>query len=476
LNENTTQGVMTLADKARGYREFRNIYEQENEVELGQRKLAALLKDKGAKVNHKLLGVMNFALDCLEPAIPQTLSRGLGKPQVEKLRRLNQIFQRVVEAHHLYEDATRDAQIIAEFHHLLSMHDGDEWDLGLVQYEFKHRLIDLFESVNSKRLEFDIEQCLQTDPWKVELLSTEPVAAPVTAGDLDSVEQVTVSSPESRLKRLQQSFSQNPLPPDSETASASTLGDTESEQTMRDQAEIEQPADSDSTTESQSAISQPRLADDIVGTKGFDSLKQASGVVLPEIAFSAGEFDIKSMRSRVFVLASQFAKYVGIPNNVLPWNYGYGFFLEAPKRNFGDLMHDEQANLSGEYQQFIIRFNKDRTAAERSYGWWMLWNILGVLDFEGEQPLRGFSKMPDTQMRNYLEQMYNPENTNIYKLGYTCAGQLRLHLGGIKHPYDMAMASSYIKSKHMMKYVELLEARIQLMAYVEEHHIDLWED
>jgi len=139
-------------------------------------------------------------------------------------------------------------------------------------------------------------------------------------------------------------------------------------------------------------------------------------------------------------------------------------------------MHDEQANLSGEYQQFIIRFNKDRTAAERSYGWWMLWNILGVLDFEGEQPLRGFSKMPDTQMRNYLEQMYNPENTNIYKLGYTCAGQLRLHLGGIKHPYDMAMASSYIKSKHMMKYVELLEARIQLMAYVEEHHIDLWED
>ena len=91
---------------------------------------------------------------------------------------------------------------------------------------------------------------------------------------------------------------------------------------MRDQAEIEQPADSDSTTEGQSAISQPRLADDIVGTKGFDSLKQASGVVLPEIAFSAGEFDIKSMRSRVFVLASQFAKYVGIPNNVLPWNYG----------------------------------------------------------------------------------------------------------------------------------------------------------
>ena len=93
----------------------------------------------------------------------------------KKFRRLNQIFQRLAEAHHLYEDATRDAQITAEFHHLLSMHDGDEWDLGLVQYEFKHRLVDLFESVNSKRLEFDIEQCLQTDPWKVELLSTEPV-------------------------------------------------------------------------------------------------------------------------------------------------------------------------------------------------------------------------------------------------------------------------------------------------------------
>ncbi len=487
LNENTTQGRMTLIDKARGYRDFKIEYEAEHSVELGQRKLAELLKEKGASINHKLLGVMYYALDVLDPAIPETLSRGLGKPQVEKLKRLDQTFQRLAEAHQLYETSNREAQIRAEFHNLLAEHDGDEWDMDLVIHEFTQRIGGLLDSVSFSRLKYDIDQCLKSDPWKVELISTlsdeEPttttVANPPTPTQKQPEQDQHKQEPVTQQTTLTERMNphREDITKQSSPGAASIKPDPVIPK-MESQFEEEEEFDSDDEASNEPIIQRQTPQSHMGYSPTGNSLDMVHEPTLdpPQQMFTAGQLDLKSMRARIYTLALQFAKTTAVHSSVVPWNYGYGYFMDLPKSKLAECMAAEQYYKDPEYRVVVNRFIKERDKAQKTYAWWLLWQAQGLLDFRHHQPVPGYHKMPECMMKTLINQMYNPDDTNIYKLAFTAMGHIFLNTGGPQHIVDMAMAYSYVTPQNMIKYVRLLEARTQLMAYVEEHRINLWEE
>ncbi|MBT7209434.1 MAG: hypothetical protein HN868_18945 [Gammaproteobacteria bacterium] len=440
LNENTSQGRMTLIDKARGYRHFKLEYEKEHKIEaLGQRKLSELLKEKGSPVGKSILSTMNYALDVLEPAIPETLARGLGKPQIEKLKRIDQTFQRLAEVHGLYDAETRDEQIKAEFHKLLSDHDGDEWDMELVLHEFSQRLGGLLEKVPYNRLKFDIDECLKKDPWKVDLMSTlqddpDPVIEQEPKGKS--------SSPGNFQVPTTQSASPNPTP----------------QQTVGQEKDYQR----------QEKTNPPSIAPPPVNERQ---------ITIPETAFTAGEFDLKTMRARIYTLALQFAQSTQLRHCVLQWNSGYGYFIELPKTRFGQIMAEEQSQLPDWDHKFVTnRFSKDRDDITQIFAWWLLFQTQGILDTQGDDPVPGFQLMPDTLMKNLINQLYNPEDNRAFTLMTSASSKLAMHLGGSEHIADMSLAYSYIKPDSMMKFINLLEARTQLLAYAEANNVNLWKE
>lgn len=437
LNENTSQGRMTLIDKARGYRQFKLEYEKEHGVEaLGQRKLADLLKEKGSSINTSLLGIMNYALDVLEPAIPETLERGLGKPQIEKLKRIDQTFQRLAEAHHLYDQETSKEKIQSEFHNLLSDHDGDEWDMGLVLHEFYQRLGGLLHQIPYSRLKFDIDECLKCDPWKVDLTST---------------------------------LKDNPAPIIEHKQAIHRAPTAQRAKEPKKEETVLQPAPANENPISQES-QQTSLPPPVMMTPVAE--RQLS---LPESAFTEGKLDLKSMRARIYILALQFAKSTRVQDCLLNWNAGYGYFMDLPRTKLLTAMAPEQSNLNWEYQTITNRLAKDRDEVSRALSWWLLWQAQGIIDHTTECSIPGFQLMPECLMKTLISQLYDPDNTSN-RLMTSAATKMQLHLGGYEHPVDLSLAYTYIKPANVMKYIALLEARTQLQAYVEEHQINLWKE
>jgi len=448
LNENTTQGRMTLIDKARGYRDFKLHYERENNVELGQRKLAALLTDKGASVSQPLLVSMNYALDVLEPAIPNTLALGLGKAQVDKLKKLYQTFERLAKEHSIYEPQNLEAQVAAEFHHFLALHDDDDWEMELVLHEFVDLIDRLIERIPRATLQYDIDACIKSNPWNVELISTFE-SDPVIEDDID-----------------QELDDKKEEPAKSVSASNTTRSSSSTNQTKDKQP---------SGNEGSSTDSEPPAIKRDPNTES--TMPIVDNIHPPALAFTAGEFDLKTMRSRIYTLALQFAKSSGVHSSVLPWPYGYGYFVELPKAR-NNLMTDKQDELGSECKTIINCFIDESDKIQKAYTWHLLFQAQGLVDVRANQPLKGYYQMPpECLMTRLLGQIYNPENKpENKKLSFSAVGYMGVRTGWLRNAIDLQGAFTAIQPRHMMKYVALLEARTQLMAYVEENSIDLWRD
>jgi ParB family protein of integrating conjugative element (PFGI_1 class) len=469
LNENTTQGRMTLIDKARGYRDFKLEYEQENGVELGQRKLAELLKQKGASVNTPLLGSMNYALDVLEPAIPLALASGMGKPMVERLKRLDQTFQCLAKAHQLFDDSTRDAQITAEFSHILSELDGPDFDASQATLEITDLIIDRIREqapeVSIERLKYDIDECLKGDPWKVPLMSTlidsqednNDSASPETSAPIPSGAQQPGSPgrPSSASPAAHA-----PAPPQQINAIAASGADGLSPAGIADTspAKVQVPPQQQSQP---APVIQP------------PSTEQR--LTPPPQMMIAGNVDLKSMRARIYTLALKFAKSVRVDRSLTMFDWGYGYFLDIPKPRLNTIMTMEQAAMDPEYKMTTRRFSKDHPDAPYIYGWWLLWIGQGLTYFE-ENTVPGYDKLPESNMKMLMRHVYDPMDERLFTIAPGTLYKLGQHVGGLMHPMDLSMAFNYIRAEHTMRYVEFLEARTQMAAYVEANDINVWEE
>jgi ParB family protein of integrating conjugative element (PFGI_1 class) len=152
LIENDKRGDLIFIDRALAVRELRGIIEAEQGRTLSLRELSEALHARGYGINPGLLSRMQYATEVLLPRIPEALRAGLGRPQVERLRRLEGACR------HYWRDAcaVEEARFDLLFAETLARHDGADWDLEAVRAELEAGLADAF-AVSLKRVRLELD-------------------------------------------------------------------------------------------------------------------------------------------------------------------------------------------------------------------------------------------------------------------------------------------------------------------------------
>ena len=152
LIENDKRGDLIFIDKALAIRELRRIIEQDAGRPLSLRELAAELQARGYGVNAGLLSRMDYAADVLLPLIPEALRSGLGRPQIDRIRRL----ESACRGYWVERAGDEVSKFDAIFGNVLSEHDGADWSLDAVQHQIESRLTETLDvSIKHVRLEID---------------------------------------------------------------------------------------------------------------------------------------------------------------------------------------------------------------------------------------------------------------------------------------------------------------------------------
>jgi len=153
LRENDLRGALTFIDKARAVFDAKQLLEQETgDPDISQRRLAALLRERGFSLTHNLISKMGYAAHTLLPLIPQALEAGLGRPQVERIRALDRAARAIWEKRGLGDEQSFDAAFAA----LCARYDGPEWDLEPLRSAVETEIAEALEvSVQAVRVELD---------------------------------------------------------------------------------------------------------------------------------------------------------------------------------------------------------------------------------------------------------------------------------------------------------------------------------
>jgi ParB family protein of integrating conjugative element (PFGI_1 class) len=152
LIENDKRGDLIFIDKALAIGELRQIIEAETGRQLSLRDLATELQARGYGLHAGLLSRLDYAANVLLPLIPETLRSGLGRPQIDRIRKLESACREYLAGTGDAETATFDGLFGA----ILSEHDGPDWSLDAVQRQIEARLAEVVGvSLKQVRLEID---------------------------------------------------------------------------------------------------------------------------------------------------------------------------------------------------------------------------------------------------------------------------------------------------------------------------------
>ncbi|EEB8601415.1 hypothetical protein GNN46_22875 [Salmonella enterica] len=99
LAENDVRGDLTFIDRALGVRKARSIHEETLGREVTLRELSELLKLEGYPIHNSMISRMEHTVEFLYPYMPELLSSGLGKHQIEQLLSLRTCIEKVWKLH-----------------------------------------------------------------------------------------------------------------------------------------------------------------------------------------------------------------------------------------------------------------------------------------------------------------------------------------------------------------------------------------
>jgi ParB family protein of integrating conjugative element (PFGI_1 class) len=153
LKENDLRGELVFVDKALATMNAKHLLEQEEGMgELSQTHLAETLAERGYSLSQGLISQMVYTVERLQPLLPQALKGGMGRPQVARIRALD----RVARAFWLERSVDTETQFDEAFSVLCQRHDGPDWDLANLRRSIEAEIAERAEiSIHAVSIELD---------------------------------------------------------------------------------------------------------------------------------------------------------------------------------------------------------------------------------------------------------------------------------------------------------------------------------
>ena len=291
LVENDARGELIFIDRARAVHELRELLEQEAGAPRSIRQLATLLRERGYSIDHTMIIRLDYAVETLLPVIPMALRAGLGRDEVQQIRKLESILVTFLE------DRQRDTAVIEGarrwFLDCLGRHDGEYFSLDPVQQELEAQIAELCgETIAKVRADFGL---------------IEQTGKP----GHDAPPPVPFNLPEPRPKSPR-------APAGAPPASVPTLDDETSG------ADVEGRAWPDAWDADADAPGEPAEVRPLAPERPGAIAQSPRETELPQ--------DVKSLRARMWTLAMQLAQRHGLGECVLTCPKGCGFLVDLPEQ------------------------------------------------------------------------------------------------------------------------------------------------
>lgn len=282
LKENDLRGELTFLDKALAVADARRFLAEGSEEPLTQAGLAEVLQRHGYGLSQGLISQMAYAVERLLPLLPQALKSGIGRPQVAKVRALD----RAARAIWLERRVDTEAEYDQAFEALCRRYDTADWDIARLRRALEAEIAERADiSIHAVSLEIDARMSGR---------QVEPSTRRMTIDDSECDAETGVRGQDSR---------------DSSKAGRTTR-----------ETESAPPRVGAGDTAPEPSTSVNELGDWVA-----DSDEEASPVVT---ATPPPRTDLKSLRARLWTLASRIAQRNGLSDLVQPIaGRGLGFVL-----------------------------------------------------------------------------------------------------------------------------------------------------
>jgi ParB family protein of integrating conjugative element (PFGI_1 class) len=309
LRENELRGNLSFIDKARAVFDVKDIITKELEAsDIPHRRLESFLRDHGYSVSYAVISLMGYAVSILLPLLPTALESGLGKPLVERIRKLQHVGRKIW----CLRGAGTETEFDAAFEALCRRHDGVDWQIESLHRAIENEIAEAAEvSIQVIRMEFDCRLAGHEPdiPDFIHEDEIEDQEFPVSAGD----EKAIVSEAERASWEI--------------SGKAGVDGEPTSAMSPREQLY------SGEATEEES----PEVTIELPAEPDSEDLFRRIGVQ------SKNRIPIELLRETAYTLAQRLAERHGIGTLIAPLNNnGLGFVVrDIPPASVVDQLDDQ---------------------------------------------------------------------------------------------------------------------------------------
>ena len=155
LRENDLRGSLAFIDKAQAVFEIQRLFAEELGLEeITQRHLETELRKAGYRISQGRISQMEYAVFRLLPLIPLALEKGMGRPQVERIRGLERAAASVWRG----RCSDNIEEFEAVFATLCRRYDGPDWNTDLLREALETEIAEAAEvSIHTIRVVLDAE-------------------------------------------------------------------------------------------------------------------------------------------------------------------------------------------------------------------------------------------------------------------------------------------------------------------------------
>jgi ParB family protein of integrating conjugative element (PFGI_1 class) len=155
LRENDLRGGLTFIDKARAVCEAQKLLAEELGLDvISQRRLETELRRAGYRITQARISQMVYTVHRLLPVIPIALEGGLGRPHIERIRRLERAAHKIWQVR--CSESAEDFEEV--FTTLCKRYDSPDWDTDVLRSAFESEIAAALDvSIHTVRVMLDAE-------------------------------------------------------------------------------------------------------------------------------------------------------------------------------------------------------------------------------------------------------------------------------------------------------------------------------